>query len=218
MATRDRAGDVGADAARRQIADMGRELRAARRHLGMSQARASRRAGISRSQLGRLERGSLTTVTVEHLAQAARAVGLKASVKLYPDGTPVRDQAQLALLARFEARLRPPIRMRREVPLGIPGDLRAWDARVTDGDSTASVEGEARLDDVQAVSRRVALKSTDDPTAGGVILVVSRTLHNRRVLALHREALRAQFPLDGAAILRELRAGRVPRASGILLL
>jgi len=184
----------------------------------MSQARASRRGGISRSQLGRLERGALGTVTVEHLARAARAVGLKASVKLYPDETPVRDQAQLALLARFEARLRPPIRIRREVALGIPGDQRAWDARITDGEATASIEGEARLDDVQAVSRRVALKSRDDESAGVVILLVSRTVSNRRILALHREALRAQFPLDGAAILRELRAGRVPRASGIVLL
>jgi hypothetical protein len=68
------------------------------------------------------------------------------------------------------------------------------------------------------VSRRVALKQRDDPACGVVILLVNRTARNRRVLAAHREALRQQFPLDGAAILRELRAGRIPKASGILLL
>ena len=51
-----------------------------------------------------------------------------------------------------------------------------------------------------------------------MILVVNQTAHNRRVLAEHREALRAQFPLDGAAIARALREGRIPPASGIILL
>ena len=184
----------------------------------MSQARASRRAGISRSQLGRLERAKLTRLTVDDLARAARAVGLKAVVKLYPDEAPVRDQGQLALLKRFEQRIQAPIRIRREVALPIAGDLRAWDARITDGDATASIEGEARLHDIQAVSRRVALKQRDDPRSGAVILLVSRTSHNRAVVAAHRDALRAQFPMDGAAILAELRRGRVPRAGGILML
>ena len=40
---------------------------------------------------------------------------------------------------------------------------------------------------------------------------------HRRVLAAHREALRSQFPLDGAAIARALRAGQIPTASGIIL-
>jgi hypothetical protein len=43
-------------------------------------------------------------------------------------------------------------------------------------------------------------------------------VHNRQILAQHREALRAQFPLDGAAILRALRNGRVPVSGGIVVL
>src|SRR3954469_16565154 len=218
MATRERPSDVGAADARRMIGKLGPELKAGRRELGMSQARASRRAGISRSQLGRVERGQLATVSIDHLARAARAVGLEAVVKLYTDETPVRDQGQLALLARFAQRIRPPIRIRREVALPIAGDLRAWDARITDGDGTASIEGEARLHDVQALSRRIALKQRDDPHAGAVILLVSRTTHNRAMVGLHRDALRAQFPMDGSAILGDLRRGRVPRDGGILLL
>jgi hypothetical protein len=57
----------------------------------------------------------------------------------------------------------------------------------------------------------------DDPDAGAVILLLNRTAHNRRALAAHREAMRGDFPLDGAAIARELRRGRVPAEGGVIL-
>jgi transcriptional regulator with XRE-family HTH domain len=217
MATRERPGDRGAEDARSLFATIGREIRAARRERGMSLAAAGRRADMSGWQLGRLERRDLAEPTLEQLCRAARAVGLRPWFKLYPDEAPVRDAAQLKLLARFERLLAPPLRLRREVPLPIAGDLRAWDGRITDGKRTASIEGESKLDDVQAVSRRIELKTRDDPDAGVVILVLNRTAHNRRILVDHREALRAQFPLDGAAVARELRRGRVPLESGIIL-
>ena len=106
----------------------------------------------------------------------------------------------------------------REAVLPRPGDQRAWDGRILGGERPASVEGESRLHDIQAMARRVDLKRRDDPGSGIVILVVARSAHNRRVLAEHREALRLQFPLDGAAIARDLRQGRVPRAGGIIVL
>jgi hypothetical protein len=107
--------------------------------------------------------------------------------------------------------------MRREVPLPIPGDQRAWDGRISDGRNTASIEGESKLYDAQEITRRIELKVRDDPDAGAVILVVNRTAYNRRILAQHREAFRGRFPLDGAAIARELRRGRVPAVGGIIL-
>jgi hypothetical protein len=166
-----------------------------------------------------VERGLQRRPSLDLLCRAARAVGLVVSCKAYPDGTRVRDLASLALLGRFEAVLAPPLRSRREVGLPIGGDMRAWDARLFgDGGSRASVEAESHLNDVQASARRVELKHRDDPGAGVVILLVNRTAHNRRVLTEHREALRGQFPLDGATILRCLRAGRIPPASGIVML
>ncbi len=218
MATRERPGDRGAADARRLALELGHEIRRTRQRIGMSVAETATHAGMSRSQLSRLERGALSAPTVQQLSRASRAVGLRASVRLYPEGPPVHDRASLAVLARFTNVLAAPVRLTREVGLPIPGDLRAWDARIHDGNATASIECEGKLEDVQAVSRRIALKLRDDPEAGAVILLVNRTERNRRVLFEHREALRAQFPLDGAAILRDLRAGRVPRASGLLLL
>ena len=196
----------------------GKEIRASRRRLGLSLTATGRHAGMSGWQLGRIERGTLELPTFDQLCRAARAVGLKPAFDLYPDGDPVHDRGQLALLERLEKVLAPPLRLRREVPIPLKGDLRAWDGRTSDGERVASIEGEARLGDMQELSRRIARKQRDDPRAGVVILVVNRTAHNRRVLAAHREALREQFPLDGAAILHALRNGRVPPSSGILML
>jgi len=220
MSTRQRPGDLGEEAARHHYQAAAREIRDARRGLGMSMDDAATRAGISAAQLGRIERGLLEGPTLVQICRAAQAVGLDPSLKLYPSEVPVRDRGQLLLLGRFEQCLAPPLRLRREVALPLARDQRAWDGRI-DGDPdgrTASVEGEARLGDVQALGRRIALKQRDDPQAGFIILVVNRTAHNRRVLDDHREALRLQFPLDGAAILRSVRAGRVPASSGIVLL
>jgi transcriptional regulator with XRE-family HTH domain len=178
---------------------------------------AARRAGVSRAQLSRLERGEIARPTLDQLCRAGRSVGLVPTFRFYPGDVEVRDRAQLALLARFERLLAPPLRLRREVPLPIAGDKRAWDARVTDGSASASAEAESRVDDCQAVARRIELKSRDDPSAGPVILIVNKTAHNRAVLAAHREALRMQFPLDGASITRYLRSGTVPPLGGIIL-
>ena len=218
MATRQRAGDLGAAEARRQAGTAGRDIRSARVGLGMSLERAGRRAGVSPSQQGRIERGELLRPTFDQICRAARAVGLEPSLRLYPSDDPVRDKGQLSVLTRFEAILQPPLRLAREVTLPLVGDRRAWDGRILGGERPASIEAEARLHDMQAIARRIGLKVRDDPGAGVVILVVGRSRHNHRILAGHRETLRQEFPLDGAAIARELRAGRIPMASGIIVL
>jgi transcriptional regulator with XRE-family HTH domain len=218
MGTRERPSDVGVADARRFTTNVGTEIKIARRSSGISVRAAAARAGMSPSQWSRLERGKLERPTLDLICRAARGVGLAPSLTLHPTGEPIRDAAQLALLARFETHLAQPLSMSREVPLPIAGDMRAWDGRIRNGGRAASIEGESRIHDAQALARRIALKVRDDPDAGVVILLVNSTVHNRRVLAEHRETLRAQFPLDGAAILKALRVGRIPAASGILLL
>lgn len=217
MPVRQRPADTGADTARRIGRSAGTELRDARRALSLAQRVVARAAGMSASQLGRLERGETREPTVAQLCRVAAALGLAASVKFYPEGSPVRDAGQLALFGRFEKLLAVPLRMPREVSLPIHGDTRAWDAMIVGSGEAGFAEGEVRLGDLQALSRRIDLKLRDDPRGTIVILVVARTRHNQRVLGEHREALRAQFPLDGAAIARALRAGRLPPASGIIV-
>jgi transcriptional regulator with XRE-family HTH domain len=218
MGSRTRPGDAAAAAAKRAGEAMGEELRDARIGAGLSLADAGTAAGLSASQLSRMERGAIERVTIEQLWRAGAALGLRGHAKYYPAGSPVRDRAHLALLARFEQRLRPPLQLRREVPMPIEGDLRAWDGMVRGATNPFFSEGETHLGDVQALERRLRQKLRDDPRSDLLVLVVMRSEHNRAVLRDHREVLRDLLPLDGGAVLRALADGRPPAASGIVVL
>jgi transcriptional regulator with XRE-family HTH domain len=217
MGTRERPGDAGAEEATTIYRRVAREIRQARIAGGWSQSTVASAAGLTRSAWQRLERGKLQEPGLEAICRASRAVGLSVSLTQHPTGERLRDTPQLRLADDFAVILASPIIVRREVVLPIAGDLRAWDMLISDSRTIAFVECETRLGDIQAMARRLALKLRDDPRGTVLILVVRSTAHNRRVLAEHREALRAQFPLDGAAIARSLRAGRIPSASGIIL-
>lgn len=195
----------------------GADIRRARVEVGVAQRVAGRAADMSHAQFGRIERAELVNVTVDQLSRAAAAVGLRLVARTYPDGDPVRDAAQLRLLARLRGQLPETAGWRTEVPLPVAGDHRAWDAVLALDGGAIALEAETRLGDLQALERRIALKQRD----GGidvVILLVADTTNNRRVLAAHREHLRAMFPLDGRAVLAALRAGHAPVESGIVIL
>lgn len=217
MAIRQGPIDLGNADARAQVTAVGRELRATRIALGQSQRAAARKAGISPSRLGRIERCELRDLPNIAVCRVARVLGLTAVLRLFPAGSPVRDAGQLAVLGRYERLLAAPLRMPREVPLP-DGTGRAWDAMVVGDEGVAFSDAESRIGDVQALHRRLALKLRDDPRGRVLVLVVARTAHNREVLRAHREALRELLPLDGPAVARALRAGRLPPASGIIVL
>jgi transcriptional regulator with XRE-family HTH domain len=218
MGIRERPGDAGAYDAEAIYRKVAQEIRQTRISGGWSQETVARAAGMSRGQLQRLEQGKLAEPGLEAICRASRAVGLSVSLTQYPTGERLRDSPQLRLADDFAAVPASPIILRREVPLPGEGDLRAWDMLISDGRLIAFVECETRLGDLQALARKLALKLRDDPRGSVLILVVRSTAHNRRVLAAYREALRAEFPLDGATIARALRAGRIPTASGILVI
>lgn len=204
-------------AARMLRTEVGREIRESRLGSGTSLRVAAASVGLSHAQFGRIERAELPNVSVEQLCRACAAIGLRYAGRAYPHGDPVRDRAQLALIARFRARLPPGVGVRAEVPLPIERDLRAWDLVLTVEPDPAAVEAEARLRDIQSLQRRVELKQRD----GGmhcVILLVNDTGANRRVLELHRPELAPSFPLPGREVLAALDRGRTPRANGILVL
>lgn len=208
--------DLARATARRIRTDMGNEVRLARVGASVSQRIAGARVGMSHSQFGRIERAELTDVTVDQLTRACASVGLKLTMRAIPIADPALDAGQLALLGRFRALLPSGTRFLTEVPLPIPGDLRAWDGMAV-LDRKVAVEAETRPRDIQAVERRCALKARD----GGieiVLLLLADTAPNRAMLDVHREDLRAMFPLDGRQVLPELRAGRAPAASGIVVL
>jgi hypothetical protein len=217
MATRERRLDRGKDQAARTIRTAGAEVRLTRRGAGVSIRVAAASVGMSQSMFGRIERAQMPNVTVAQVSLACSAVGLKFVGRAYPDADPVRDAGHARLLKRFRDRLPGGVEWRTEVPLPIPGDRRAWDAVCQFGDRTIAVEAEMRLDDLQALQRRIALKRRDGDI-DTVILLIADTHGNRRHLADHRAVLRASLPLEGRAVLSALRAARAPAASGIVLL
>jgi transcriptional regulator with XRE-family HTH domain len=217
MATKERRSDRGREQAERIARITGGEIRLMRRGAGLSIRAAADSVGMSETMFGRIERAQGRRVTVAQLAVACAAMGLKFVARPYPDGDPVRDVAHAGLLRRLRDQLPDRTDWRTEVPLPLPGDLRAWDAQCTMKTVVIGIEAEMRLFDLQALDRRIALKRRDGGLAL-VILLVANTQGNRRRLADHREALRANFPLDTRAVLAAVRAGRSPRGSGIVLL
>lgn len=218
MPVRDRRLDRALATTRRIETSLAAEIRIGRLAAGLSQDDVGRAVGVSGSQVGRFERGEIATMRIEQLCRLGAAVGLAPNIRLYPDGDPVRDVAHTRLLERLRGQVPEGSRWRVEVPVHGRHDLRAWDAVIDGTGCVDAVEAETRLADLQATARHVQLKLRDDATVTHVILLVADTRWNRRALALGRDGLREQFPLDSRLALPRLREGRCPGANAIVML
>jgi transcriptional regulator with XRE-family HTH domain len=217
MGTRDRRADRGTRAGLRIATTIGNELRESRLDAGLSQRRIAELLGLSHTQIYRVERGSADRVSLLDVARHAAVLGLNLSVKLYPEGPPVRDAAHVALIERLKAKLGPRMLLRTEVPLPLQGDRRAWDAVIYGVGAPVGIEAETRLRDIQALARRVSLKQRDCGF-DCVLLVVADTRGNRRLIREMSSVLEVQFPLPSRPVLAALGAGMRPRSSGIAVL
>jgi transcriptional regulator with XRE-family HTH domain len=218
MSTKVRAVDLGSEKGRTIIRDLGAEVRLGRQDHGLSQATVARAARTSRSQVGRVERGEAPRVPLVELARLLAVVGLELSARAYPAGPPIRDAAHGKLLDRLRAGSAASVAWRFEVPIGLPGDHRAWDAVILIGRTRVAVEAETRPRDIQALQRRIALKRRDSPDISATLLLLADTRHNRNVVREHGNGLRTDLPLPGRVILGALADGRDPGGSGIVLL
>ncbi len=217
MGTRERTIDRAiANASKIRVA-VGRELREARLTAGLSQREAGSAVLMSHSQVSRIERGALANVTVDQLSRLAAPVGLALSVRAFPASDPIRDVAHVRLLERLRGELHPSLAWRTEVPLPIPGDLRAWDGVITGADWKVAVEAETRVADAQALQRRLARKIRDGRMTH-VILLVADTTRNRDAATAWGTGLAAMFPTSARVLLEALRNGTDPGGSGIVIL
>lgn len=214
---RERLRDRGTRRGRQHVAILADEIRNARLAAGLTQSVVAGAAGMSRAELSRIERQRAPWLDIVTAAELCAIVGLDLWLRAYAGGDPLRDAAHVALLRRFVDAIHPSLRVRTEVPIGRPGDPRAWDATVADSRDVVGVEAETRLTDAQSLERRVAMKSRD----GGidrVILVISNSRANRVALRSVRSMLRLSYPLDTDDVLAALRAGDLPAASGLVTL
>ena len=217
MGSRERPRDRALRLSHRLTGLVGSDIRGAREAAGVSVRAAAAAVGLDFSTFARIERNEIDNVSLRNLALACAAVGLVLSTRAYPAADPVRDAAHLRLLTRFRGRLPDAAPWLTEVPLPIPGDLRALDGFTRLGGRTIGVEAETRLTDLQALERKVQLKKRD-ALLDVMVLLVADTRSNREVLALHRDDLRAAFPLDTRSMLSALSAGEPPAADGIVIL
>ncbi|HEY7600782.1 MAG TPA: helix-turn-helix transcriptional regulator, partial [Candidatus Limnocylindrales bacterium] len=195
---------------------LGEELRLLRVAAGASTRRVGGMLGISHTQVRRIEAGLAPRVDIDLLARMASILGGELSLSVHPHGPPVRDKGHIALLARFAARLAATISWRTEVPIPLPGDPRSADGVAGGTNVDAVVEAETRLDDVQAVVRRLRAKQRDLGTRRAILLLAD-SRHNRAIV---REipALRDEFPVVPRACLLALRRDEDPGGDCLLLM
>jgi transcriptional regulator with XRE-family HTH domain len=217
MATRDRPIHRANRTAASLVTATALELRQARVAAGLSQRAVADAAGLSHPTVSRVERGASPEVSLLVIARLSAVLGLKPTLRLYPDGDPIRDAAHVQLLERLRVRVHPDLRWRVEVPLPMPGDLRAWDAMIAGMGFVVGVEAETRIRDAQAVARRTNLKQRDGEL-DHVILLVAATRMNRRALEAAAEELKSVFPGTQRHVLRALAEGRNPGQSAIIVL
>jgi transcriptional regulator with XRE-family HTH domain len=193
------------------------ELLTARSTANLSQADVARSAGWTRSRYARFERDELADVGIEDLAVACSVLGLDVSVGLHPVDDLTRDRGQTKLRERFADILHPSIRAVAEVLLPGVGDRRAWDLLLRIGSQVVGVELETRVRDAQWLVRRMRERERDGG-ADFVLLVLSNSAINRRLLPEVLEALGPGFATPPRAIARALRAGEPLPGSGVLLI
>lgn len=198
------------------MAAIGEELRRARITSGTSQTAVGVAAKVSRSTEARYEAGDFEAATIVGAAELLACVGLGLSVSTYPLGDPPRDRRNALLVGTLIEHVAPPLVWRTEVPLPNAGDARGWDVTLTGRRRRTGVEFERVLRDVQATSRRIALKRRD----GGVdylLVVIEDTRANRRVLRDWPTFLPELPRLPTEQVLAALEAGTHP-GDGIVLL
>lgn len=98
----------------------------------------------------------------------------------------------------------------------IEGDRRSADGVVDGPGVMVMVEAETRLDDVQALERRVSSRQRDLGVRR-VVLLVADTRHNRTVVRL-TPALADRFPGTTRACLGALSNGREPKTDSMVFL
>jgi transcriptional regulator with XRE-family HTH domain len=216
MSAREGPGDRGRRRGRRLLHDAIDEFHAARLRESITQERIARALDRSDAWVSWTESGQNEGVSVVQLSQLMACVGLELSVRVYPAGRGIRDDAQTVTLERFVSLVVPPWSWATEVPIPIPGDLRAWDG-VLGGPCRIGVDAETRIRDLQAVDRRVMLKLRDSGLDRAIILVPD-TRSNRVMLASTAQSLQPNYPIPGHLALDALRHGRDPGGNAIIVL
>lgn len=221
MPVRDDPRARGRERGRRLIRAATTEWRDLRLAAGLSQRAVAQSIGISRSTYARIEQGRIPEIGIIRASTLTSVLGGDLAVRVYPNGSPVRDTAHLALLADIDRLVTAAWRVTHESPIRSANDREPWDRRAWDrllvGPVRVGLEAETRLRDVQALEREMHLKLRDSGV-DRMVLVIRGSTSNRAVVREHLGELRSVFPLGTGETLQALRSGRDPCANGLVLL
>ena len=174
--------------------------------------------GVSPQTIMRTERpSSVRTPNPIELAKHAAAVGMRVRIKAYPEGPPIRDAAQIALMRDFRTRTTDAVPMRVEQPVtDAAADRRAFDATL-DLPGGCGLEFITRFHDCQAQLRSALLKQRDSGLSR-LIIVVKDTNRNRRAVAAVADLVADTFPVGTRAGLTALAAGKDPGGNALVFI
>jgi len=102
------------------------------------------------------------------------------------------------------------------VPLPMAGERRAWDLLLRIPLQLVGVEAETKIRDVQAFVRRIREREREGG-ADVIVVVLSESAHNRRVLSQLLEALGPRYSTPPRSVLRALREGRPLAGGGVVI-
>lgn len=217
MSAREGPADRGNRQGRHSLETVMREFHDARIGSGLSQEAVGRAIDRSDAWVSWTESGRNESLSIVDATSMLACVGLDLSVRAYPAGRGLRDEAQLALIARFRSLVAEHWQWRTEVPIPLPGDQRAWDVGLDAPGLSIGVDAETRLRDIQAIDRRVMLKLRDSSVTRAIILVAS-TRGNRATLREYAGSLSANYPIAPHRALDALRRGRDPGGNAVVML
>jgi transcriptional regulator with XRE-family HTH domain len=218
MSTRERRTDRALWLMRRDLEDLGADLRSARLMAGLRLRDVANSIGTSPQAVLRTERARFPPGPFpDDLARHAAAVGMRARIKVYPEGPPIRDVASIALMREFRERLGKAAKLLVEQAVTAePLDRRAFDATL-DIPPVIALEFVTRFHDCQAQLRAAQLKQRDSGL-GRLIIVVRATHANRRAVAAAADIVATTFPLGTRSIMSALEQGRDPGANGLVFI
>ena len=199
------------------LLELGRELRVARIRAGRTQRQIGASIGRSASRISRIEGGKVPRLPVRELIMVSAAVGLSASVKMYPARHLPLDAAQLRLIEQFIERIHARWKRRLEAVMPIAGDGRAIDLLISLDGCSCAVEAITRLVDLQAQLRSAKLKQRDIG-ATRLILLVRDSHANRRMIAEMLPFLGEELPIRTRSAVRSLARGEDPGGDCLILL